>query len=297
MSTAIQWTDVTDNIIVGELGGWWCRKVSEECSNCYAEGLNGSNYFGGNHLKYSGQPPKLKLRTDLIDGWARQRNPKKHFVASMTDIFGDWVPVTWAFQFLDGMAAAPKQTFQLLTKRPEIALAYTNQWLAERNRWMLPENIWMGVSAGKQKYFDERAPILMQIRAAIRWMSLEPLLGPIDMRGSDAQSSALDAFRTDPKLDWIVTGGESGAKARECHLEWLHSIVQQCAVTGLHCFVKQVGKLAMCDNANMFDFPDDAALVGEGEGFAACQLVTKHPKGGDMAEWPDQIQVRQFPRV
>lgn len=120
--SSIEWTDVTDNIIaaVDEHGGqrgWWCRKISPECLNCYAEVLNQSDYFNGNKLRYAGEPPVLKLREDIIDGWARQRKSRKHFVASMTDVFGEWVPQSWIFRFLDGMWRAPLQIFQVLTKR------------------------------------------------------------------------------------------------------------------------------------------------------------------------------------
>src|SRR5688572_19248247 len=118
--TNIEWTDVTDNIIIVEGGGWWCRKISPGCFNCYAARLNLSTYFGGNKLPYTGEPPKLILRRDILKSWARQRKAKKHFVASMTDVFGEWVPVEWQFEFLDAMAAAPNQTFQILTKRADI---------------------------------------------------------------------------------------------------------------------------------------------------------------------------------
>ena len=105
----IQWTDVTDNIIVavdesGAQRGWWCQKISPGCAHCYAEDINDSDYFHGNHLPYSGSPPMLKLREDIIDGWARQRKTKKHFVMSMSDVFGAWVPRSWIFRFLDAEA-------------------------------------------------------------------------------------------------------------------------------------------------------------------------------------------------
>src|SRR4051812_21118329 len=107
MSTAIQWTDETDNIIVAQDGGWWCRKISVGCTNCYAAKLNQSSYFHGNKLPYSGEAPPLKLRTELIESWARQRKAKKHFVASMTDVFGEWVPREWQYTMLDGARNAP----------------------------------------------------------------------------------------------------------------------------------------------------------------------------------------------
>ncbi len=80
MSTAIQWTDITDNIIVVKNGGWWCKKISEGCVNCYAERLNDNDYFQGNHLPYTGNVPEMVLKTDLLVSWKRMRVPKKHFV-------------------------------------------------------------------------------------------------------------------------------------------------------------------------------------------------------------------------
>src|SRR5262245_62535311 len=125
-TTSIEWTDITDNIIVVEGGGWWCRRISPGCDHCYAEALNQNTFFGGNKLPYRGTAPSLKLRTEIIDGWARLRKPKKHFVSSMTDIFGEWVSREMIFAFLDGMRAAPLQTFQLLTKRPAVMLSEVN---------------------------------------------------------------------------------------------------------------------------------------------------------------------------
>ncbi|MCC5638875.1 phage Gp37/Gp68 family protein [Nostoc sp. CHAB 5844] len=88
MPTNIQWTDLTDNIIRAKDGGWWCRKISPGCANCYSEKLNQNTFFGGNKQPYSGQPPELILDTEIIRKWGFQKKPKKHFVASMTDVFG-----------------------------------------------------------------------------------------------------------------------------------------------------------------------------------------------------------------
>jgi len=100
-TTNIQWTDVTDNPIVVADGGWWCKKISEGCANCYAEKLNQNSFYKGNHTAYSGQPPEMKLKRELLASWARMRTPKKHFVSSMTDVFGDWVPLKWQLEILD----------------------------------------------------------------------------------------------------------------------------------------------------------------------------------------------------
>ncbi len=281
--TAIQWTDVTDNIIVAKQGGWWCRMISEGCTNCYAAKLNQSDYFHGNHLPYTGNPPELILRSDVIEGWARQRNPKRHFVASMTDVFGDWVPYEWVKAFLDGMANAPKQTFQVLTKRPEIAKSHIDRWLTEMNEWLLPNNIWIGTSVENQKRADERIPHLISIPAIVRFLSCEPLLGPIDLNTSEKSGPMAD-------VQWVIVGGESGPNARPCNVEWIRDIVAQCVSAGVPCFVKQLG-------ANLRADPNgkDGFTVWASDG--TCRPFLKHPKGGDPAEWPEDLRVRQFPKL
>jgi protein gp37 len=275
-STAIQWTDITDNIIVALEGGWWCRMISEGCVNCYAAKLNQSEFFGGNKLPYTGAAPKLKLREDIIESWRHQTKPKKHFVASMTDIFGDWVPVEWTRKFLDGMALAPRQTFQLLTKRADVALDRVNDWLAFRGRSELPRNIWIGVSVENQKRADERIPILLQIPAWVRFLSVEPMLEPVDLGLFGALPE--DKFPSDTLtlqlLHWVIVGGESGPNARLCGIGWVRSVVEQCQCASVPVFVKQLGSNPL---AYFTRFP------------------VKHPKGGDPAEWPEDLRVREFP--
>lgn len=281
--TTIQWTDVTDNIIVVKGGGWWCRMISEGCVNCYAANLNQSDYFGGNHLPYSGEPPELILRTDLIDGWAKQRNPKRHFVASMTDVFGEWVKREWIFAMLDGMRAAPKQTFQVLTKRTDVALMQTNAWLNARSLDCLPENIWIGVSVENQRRADERIPLLLQISSKVRFLSIEPILGHID----------LSHFG---RIDWAIVGGESGPEARPCNVGWIRSIIHQCETYKTPCFVKQFGAVVVTNERTSSNWPP--GIEFETLGRAEISTVhLKHKKGGDPSEWPEDLRVRQFPNL
>lgn len=294
--TTIEWTDVTDNIIVAKGGGWWCRMISELCGNCYAAALNQSDYFGGNHLPYTGEPPELELRTELIDGWARQRNPKKHFVASMTDVFGEWVPRDWVFRFLDGMQAACGQTFQVLTKRPEIARQHIEGWLLSKNLPFLPGNIWIGASMGAKELAGPELDSLKEIRARMLFLSLEPLLEQVDLK------KALGLVSGFSVVDWVIVGGESGPKARPCHLDWVRDVVKQCKAAGVSVFVKQLGKRAVHDmtmvipEADINDEslqPEDIAAWEHGRHNAPMNL--KHPKGGDWNEWPVDVKVRDFP--
>lgn len=274
-NTAIQWTDVTDNIITVEGGGWWCRKISEGCANCYAAKLNQSDFFGGNKLPYTGRPPALVLRTDIIDSWKRQRKPKKHFVCSMTDIFGEWIDQEMANTFLDGMCVQG-HVFQLLTKRPDIMRDRVNGWLKSRGHHSPPKSIWFGVSVENQKRADERIPILLQVPAAVRFLSVEPMLEPINLGlfGTLPKTTHPSYTLTHQLLHWVIVGGESGHKARPCGIGWVRSIVDQCKDAEVPVFVKQLGS-------------NPLALFK--------RYTTNHPKGGDMAEWPKDMQVREFP--
>lgn len=290
--SAIQWTDVTDNIIVVEGGGWWCRMISEGCVNCYAAKLNMSDYFGGNKLPYTGAAPKMVLREEMIDGWKRQTKPKKHFVASMTDIFGDWVPYEWAGKFLDAMIDSPSQTFQLLTKRPNIAYDYVTRWLKEPSITLdrLPPNIWIGTSVENQKRADERIPYLLKIPARVRFLSVEPMLEGIHL--------SLEGARND--IHWTIFGGESGPGARPCNIEWIRDGVRQCRAAGVAPFVKQLGAnpfgtwpMAGNDGASgIVSLRDAGRLSAHGD-----LPPFKDKKGGDMSEWPEDLRIREFPTV
>lgn len=274
MSTAIQWTDVTDNIITVLGGGWWCRMISPGCAHCYAAKLNQSAFFGGNKLAYSGEAPALELKREILSSWARQTKEKRHFVASMTDVFGDWVPQEWIFEFLDAMAAAPRQTFQVLTKRAWVMRQQVSAWLIARGLSEVPRHIWLGVSTENQQCADERIAELIQI-PCVRFLSVEPLLGPVDLLYS--AFNGVDPLASMPGIHWVIVGGESGPKARPCNIEWIRDIVRQCKGAGVPCFVKQLGaSVRACDGSV---FPIDF----------------NHTKGGDIAEWPDDLRVREFP--
>lgn len=235
--SAIQWTDDTDNIIVVEGGGWWCRKMSDGCKNCYAASLNQNSFYGGNKLAYSGTPPKLTLRRDLLDGWARQTRARLHFVASMTDVFGEWVSREWHFATLDAMAAAPRQIFQLLTKRPKIMAEAMRAWLDSRGLDNLPVNIWPGVSVENQETADARLDDLnaMHVFAAYLWVSYEPAIGPVNWK------------RWRHYLSQIISGGESGPGARPSHPDWHRATRDWCAENDVAYFFKQWGEYLFLD--------------------------------------------------
>ena len=261
--TQISWTDQTDNIIRVKEGGWWCHKKSEGCANCYAEKLNKNSFFGGNKQPYSGQPPELVLDTEAIRKWGFQRKPKKHFVSSMTDVFGEWVPRIWQHEMLDGMFVAPNQIFQILTKRPEIMLSSMDEWLSCHGLDKLPLNIWSGTSIENCRTLEERSKFLAQIPALIRFWSVEPLLEDL---------GDITQYLNDVQL--VIVGGESGPNSRPCHIEWINSIVQQCQSAKTPVFVKQLGANAI---------------------FRGQRFKTRDKKGGKIEEFPLHLQVRQFP--
>lgn len=229
MSTLIEWTDVTDNIIVVKGGGWWCRMISEGCTECYAARLNQSAFFAGNKLAYTGTAPELVLRREIMAGWARQTKARLHFVASMTDVMGDWVPMEWRIEMLDAMTAAPKQIFQILTKRADELLRTVNRWCEIRNRRHLPDNIWPGVSVENQRRADERMIELRAVKANYRWVSYEPALEPVNWKGWEF-------------ISWMVSGGESGPGARPSHPACHRGARDWCRAHGIAYFFKQWGE-------------------------------------------------------
>lgn len=257
--TNIEWTDVTDNILRVADGGWWCSKISPGCAHCYAEKLNGNSFFGGNKLPYSGKAPELVLQKDLCDSWARQRKAERHFVASMTDIFGEWVSLEDTFYFLDAMRNAPLQTFQMLTKRADVMLARCNAWLQARGLSEMPSNMWCGVSVENQKYADERIPLLLRLPARVRFLSCEPLLGSVNLCGllpvyehvgkpCCVDKPGYHATAKPIEIHWVIVGGESGKNARPMHPEWAQGLRDQCVGAGVAFFFKQWGEYVPWDN-------------------------------------------------
>lgn len=254
--TKIEWTDASDNPIMTADGSFYCFKISEGCEHCYAEGMarRVSAIHGAAVNKYRVQKvfPELKLRRDMLAGWAKKGKPKKRFVSSMTDIAGEFVPIDWVMEILDAMAAAPLQTFQVLTKRTQRFADICILWCRKNGRTELPANIWPGTSVENQARADQRVPHLLRIPAAVHWVSCEPLLGNIDFTymvlddektGGDIFSSALiPHWGGRPAISWVVAGGESGPKARPAHPAWFNSLRDQCADADVSFFFKQWGE-------------------------------------------------------
>jgi protein gp37 len=271
----IQWTDKTQNPLKVKTGGNYCELVSPGCANCYASGINKNPFFGGNGLAYGGsnqERPEMTLNTDMLASWARMRKSKKHFVCSMTDMFGEWVPDTYIFDILSAMAQASRQTFQILTKRPERMCYEVGIWLRQNGLGQIPANIWLGISAEDQKRYSERIIWLSRSLAQTRFLSLEPLLGPIDLTITHYRPEIGPFARPIRLTDWVIIGGESGpnARARPLDLAWIEDILRQCSAANIPVFVKQLGS-------------------------AWAKAPGNHSKGGDPDEWPEHLRVRMFP--
>lgn len=240
--------------------------------------------------------------------------------------FGDWldesVPIEWLVHLLETIRTTPHLDWLLLTKRPEnfrkrlgIVAAGSRgrnedllDWLWE---WVIdeiaPPNVWVGASVEDQKRADERIPDLLKIPAKVRFLSCEPLLGPIEFSNVSGRSDAVLQLgkKAVAGINWVIVGGESGSKenARPCALEWVDGIRRQCEAAEVPCFVKQLGSRPYVENANLWDWPVDDELglycdpPESVKAFAAVGVMLKHPKGGDWEEWPEPLRVRQFPKL
>jgi protein gp37 len=210
-TSTIEWTEATWNPVTG------CTKVSPGCAHCYAEtfaerfrGVPGHPYEQGFDLKL--WPERLQLPLQ----WKR---PRTIFVNSMSDLFHADVPDEFIIEVFAVMARADWHTFQVLTKRPERAASMSNHL-----SWA--PNIWMGTSVENQR-FTTRIAHLRRTSARVKFLSCEPLLGPLRLKLSG--------------IDWVIVGGESGPGARPMRADWARDIRSQCEATGVAFFFKQWG--------------------------------------------------------
>jgi protein gp37 len=205
--TAIEWTDKTWNPTTG------CNKVSPGCKHCYAETIT---------KRFPQHFPtgfEFTLRPDRLEEPTSWRKPSRVFVNSMSDLFHERMPLEYLQQVFAVMRKCERHVFQILTKRHErlVELAPELDW---------PENVWMGVSVENQDY-AHRVDYLRQVPAEVRFLSCEPLLGPlhVDLVG----------------IHWVIVGGESGQGHRPIHAKWVRSIRAQCRAEGVAFFFKQWG--------------------------------------------------------
>lgn len=222
-NSSIEWTEATWNPVAG------CTIISPGCTNCYAmrlahrlELMGQSKYAGttrmsGGRAKWNG---KVKLDIDALEIPKRWKLSRTIFVNSMSDLFHEQVPLDFIQQVFATMAEATQHTFQILTKRAERAAR-----LSANLPW--PENVWMGVSVESADYVD-RIDELRKTTAVVKFLSLEPLLGPLENLDLEG-------------IDWAIVGGESGPTARPMAPDWLRSIRDQCLTAGVAFHFKQWG--------------------------------------------------------
>jgi protein gp37 len=210
--SAIEWTDATWNPVTG------CTKVSPGCKHCYAERLARRLQAMGNARYRNGFA--VTLHPSQIDLPLRWRGPRRIFVNSMSDLFHEAVPEQFIVNVFDVMARASWHVFQVLTKRAERLAA-----LAPRLPW--PDNVWQGVSVENARYTSRIAP-LQTVPARVRFLSVEPLLGPIPALPLEG-------------IHWVIVGGESGPRHRPLDPAWVHEIRDQCLRARVPFFFKQWG--------------------------------------------------------
>lgn len=282
--TTIEWADYTFNPWEG------CTKVSPGCAHCYAEARN-KRFKGGNWGK--GAPRRLTSDTnwELPVRWNNAPNLRRPrvFCPSIADWLDEEVPTEWLARLLKLIYHTPNLDWILLTKRPEnwerrIGEAYEH---SHRDTWQSlwiqgepPPNIWLGTSVEDQKRADERIPELLKIPAAIRFLSVEPMLEWIDLAYTCFNGA--DSFGTMPGIHWAIFGGESGPGARPCNIDWIRDGVRQCRSAGVTPFVKQLGAKPVQTVANQFHV-------------SPKPIELKDKKGGDWSEWPEDLRVREFP--
>lgn len=260
-NSSIEWTDHTFNIV------WGCQRVSPGCEHCYAETMAkryGYDIWG---------PAKTTGRRTMGDAYwveplkwdsraAKEGQRQRVFCSSMADVFenhptnNEERPRLWQL-----IMRTPWLDWLLLTKRPENVMGMTPDGL-------IPKNVWIGTSVENQEWADKRRPYMEQIPAAVRFVSYEPALGNVKWHGWEF-------------LNWLIIGGESGNQARPFNTRWASDAVRFCHDYGIAPFIKQLGSKPYMDRRT-FGAENWMSLADK--------------KGGNIDEWPLELQVRQFPR-
>lgn len=246
MSTKIEWTDETWNPVTG------CAKVSPGCDHCYAETF-AERWRGipGHHFERGFD---VVLRPERLDQPLRWQRGRRIFVNSMSDLFHDDIPDEFIARVWAVMAQAPQHTFQVLTKRHGRMRSLLRSETFEaavfgacegefEGYFELPlPNVWLGVSVENQQWADIRIPALLGTPAAVRFLSCEPLLGPVDLTRAIEPNFARSGWKDLSRLHWVIAGGESGRGARPMHPAWVRSLRDQCVDAGVPFMFKQRGE-------------------------------------------------------
>jgi protein gp37 len=292
-----------------------CTRVSAGCDHCYAFALHDKRHVAWKRGRWPDAPAqyhlpfaRVQLLPERLEDPLRWRTPRRVFVNSLSDLFHTDVPDRFIRQVFQVMGAARQHTFQILTKRPERMQRFVTDLMAEGNcatlcgetngetdaafpvragqslkqslqgspPWPLWPNVWLGVSVEDQSAAARRIPYLAQTPAAVRFLSCEPLLGPLDLTpwmtyGPEKAEWCLAHYGRAQPFSWVIVGGESGKHARVMRLEWVRDLIGQCGAAGVAVFVKQLG------------------------GQWARQTGARDRHGGDPSEWPEDVGIRTYP--
>ena len=331
-NTKIEWSQKVWNPVRG------CTRVSPGCEHCYAERQSARFIKPGQYAHgFAERTPsggsrwtgKLALIPEKLGEPLSWKQPALVFVNSMSDLFHERLSNRDIAAVFAIMAACPQHTFQVLTKRAarlpqwfdwlgdvapvetlgRIAAAHTGRDfcdLSDGRPWPLP-NVWLGVSVEDQKRANERVLDLLQTPAAVRFLSCEPLLGPLDLRSVGDEALKVNALnggwevprntashRQEPRVHWVICGGESGPGARPMDISWMRSLQRQCEDAGVPYFAKQLGARPVWDGC-----------AGPGQRWPAgtryrdnggvWEIHLEDRKGGDLEEWPADMRVREMP--
>ena len=267
--TKIEWATTTWNPVTG------CDKVSPGCKNCYAERM--AKRLAGRFGYPADDPFRVALHPDRLEEPLHWRKPRRVFVCSMGDLFHEDVP-GWDFSYdvLSMAKRCQRHTFLFLTKRPQRMKEVVDSWYLFNHEHMPWPNLWFGVTAEDQKRADERVPILLQIPAAVRFVSVEPMLGPITLekhdisepdaeppedgcwedwlRGTAGRVWGMTGFQ---KLDWVICGAETGPGKRSMKLDWARSLRDQAQSADVPFFFKRDSiKGRLLDGRLWEEYPD-----------------------------------------
>lgn len=245
--TGIGWTDSTFNPWIG------CTKVGPGCDNCYAEALMDKRWH---RVKWGSGAPRDRTsatnwRQPLLwekehEAFARTHGRRRRvFCASLADVFDNEVPAQWRVDLFNLITSTPHLDWLVLTKR----IGNVTPLLRDMGALQLPRNVWIGATIVNQAEADRNIPKLMQVLAAVRFLSIEPMLGPVNVtkiplqlvRVHDGKHVSGYTALLESGIDWVIVGGESGHNARPIEREWVESVRDQCEEAGVPFFFKQWG--------------------------------------------------------
>ena len=283
--TRIEWATKVWNPVTG------CTKVSTGCKNCYAERM--ATRLAGRCGYPEEHPFAVTLHPERLDDPLHWRKPERVFVNSMSDLFHEDVPREFVKIVLQTIGDCPHHAFMVLTKRPQnierMLYGWCDEFPARSQAQFLGggdylPNLWLGVSVEDQATADERIPLLLQTPAAVRFVSCEPLLGPVRLdspttfchysgriEGADCGHVECRDRTWLSGIGWVITGGESGPRARPSHPDWFRSVRDQCVAADVPFFFKQWGEWA----EHPGDCEDIVHDIRSGAGNVA--LVEKNP--------------------